>query len=143
MTFDSPEALAAFAARLAAGARIGDIIALSGPLGAGKSCFARGFLRGLGYSDEVPSPTFTLVQPYATQPPVWHVDLYRLNSADEADALGLDEAFDAVVMLIEWPERLGDRLPAETLRIHIAGTGDAPRRLTVSVPAAWEGRWPQ
>ncbi|HPU15728.1 MAG TPA: tRNA (adenosine(37)-N6)-threonylcarbamoyltransferase complex ATPase subunit type 1 TsaE [Polymorphobacter sp.] len=142
MTFDSPEALAAFAARVAGQARTGDIIALSGELGAGKSCFARGFLRGLGYQGDVPSPTFTLVQPYDTVPPVWHVDLYRLDSPDEAAALGLDEAYDDQVTLIEWPERLGPLLPADALKIRIDGSGEATRRLTVSVPASWEGRWP-
>ncbi len=141
MEFSSPETLAGFAARLAAHAKVGDVIALSGDLGAGKSCFARGFLRGLGYDGDVPSPTFTLVQPYDTEPPVWHVDLYRLDSPDEAEALGLDEAYDTQVTLIEWPERLGPRLPAEALRIRIDGAGTPIRRLTVAVPPSWEGRW--
>ena len=101
-------ALDALAAIFAAVLRPGDIIALSGDLGAGKTTFARGVLRGLGWAGEVPSPSFTLVQPYPTMPEVWHVDLYRLESADEADALGLWET-DAA-LLIEWPERLGDRL---------------------------------
>jgi tRNA threonylcarbamoyladenosine biosynthesis protein TsaE len=141
--FNSPEALADFAARVAAQARVGDILALSGDLGAGKSCFARGFLRGLGYQGDVPSPTFTLVQPYDTEPPVWHVDLYRLDTPDEAAALGLDEAYDDQVTLIEWPERLGALLPHDALRISIDGAGEATRRLTVSVPPSWEGRWPR
>lgn len=140
MEFDSPGALEAFAARLAAVLRLGDIVALSGDLGAGKTTFARGLLRGLGHQGEVPSPTFTLVQPYDTDPPVWHVDLYRLSRPRETDALGLFET-DAA-LLIEWPERLGEELPAETLRIRIEGSGEATRRLTARAPGSWEGRWP-
>jgi len=128
------------ATRLANVLRPGDIVALSGDLGAGKTSFARGVLRGLGWAGEVPSPTFTLVQPYDTVPEVWHVDLYRLGSPADADALGLFET-DAV-LLIEWPERLGGRLPAEALRLRLEGAGQATRTLTWEVPAAWEGRWP-
>ena len=120
--------------------RLGDIVALSGDLGAGKTSFARGILRGLGWTGEVPSPTFTLVQPYDTTPEVWHVDLYRLNDAREADALGLFET--EAVLLIEWPERLGVRLPTEALRLHLKGAGEATRTLTWTVPSSWEGRWP-
>lgn len=135
-------ALTAIAARLAAVLRPGDVVALSGDLGAGKTSFARGVLRGLGWGGEVPSPTFTLVQTYATSPPVWHVDLYRLASADETEALGLDDAWDEAVVLIEWPERLGHRLPDTALRLRLDGAGDATRRLTATVPGSWEGRWP-
>ena len=134
--------LEAFARRLAAVLRVGDIVALSGTLGAGKTSFARGILRGLGHVGEVPSPSFTLIQTYDTTPPLWHVDLYRLDSADEADALGLDDAYDEAVVVIEWPERLGSRLPAEALWIRLEGAGEATRRLTATVPGSWEGRWP-
>lgn len=137
----SPEALEAAGIRLGRCLRAGDIIAMSGDLGAGKTTFARGVLRGLGYSGEVPSPTFTLVQPYDTEPPVWHVDLYRLDGPREADALGLWET-DAA-LLIEWPERLGAELPADALRIHIDGSGTSTRHLTVLAPPSWEGRWPR
>ena len=132
--------LLGLASRLAAVICAGDVVALSGDLGAGKTSFARGVLRGLGYIGEVPSPTFTLVQHYDTVPEVWHVDLYRLSSAEEADSLGLWET-DAA-LLIEWPERLGTRLPAEALILRLEGAGDMPRRLTATVPKAWEGRWP-
>ena len=132
-------ALVAIAADLAAALRPGDIVALSGDLGAGKTTLARGVLRGLGWTREVPSPTFTLVQPYDTSPPVWHVDLYRLEHPRDADGLGLFET-DAA-LLIEWPERLGDRLPRESLRLHLAGASDATRRLTWALPPSWEGRW--
>ena len=128
------------AANLAAVLRVGDIVALSGDLGAGKTTFARGVLRGLGWTGEVPSPTFTLVQPYPTTPEVWHVDLYRLDGAGDVDALGLFETEAA--LLIEWPERLGTRLPPEALRLHLSGAGEATRSLTWSLPPAWEGRWP-
>lgn len=128
------------AGKLAHILRPGDIVALSGDLGAGKTSFARGVLRGLGWAGEVPSPTFTLVQPYDTTPEVWHVDLYRLDDPRDADALGLFET--EAVLLIEWPERLGARLPADALRLHLGGAGEATRTLTWQVPAGWEGRWP-
>lgn len=132
--------LEAVAADLAAVLRAGDTVALTGELGAGKTTFARAVLHGLGWTGEVPSPTFTLVQPYPTSPEVWHVDLYRLEAPGDADALGLFET-DAA-LLIEWPERLGPRLPADALRLSLEGAGDATRRLTWTAPASWEGRWP-
>jgi tRNA threonylcarbamoyladenosine biosynthesis protein TsaE len=135
--------LTALATALAAVLRPGDTIALSGDLGAGKSTFARAMIRALGWEGEVPSPTFTLVQSYDPPDvtvPVWHVDLYRLAGPDDADALGLFETDAALV--IEWPERLGDRLPADALRLTISGSGDAPRHLTWAAPPAWEDRWP-
>lgn len=135
-------ALAVLAASLATSLRAGDTIALSGDLGAGKTTFARGLLRGLGWTGEVPSPSFTLVQTYPTDPRLWHVDLYRLESAGEVDALGLDDAWDDAVVVIEWPERLGDRLPADALRLRLGGAGEATRRLTWEAPPSWEGRWP-
>jgi len=129
----------AVAARLATRLQPNDVVALSGDLGAGKTTFARALLRGLGWTGEVPSPTFTLVQSYDTVPEVWHVDLYRLNAASEAAALGLWET-DAV-LLIEWPERLGALLPVDALQLRLDGSG-CTRRLTATVPGAWEGRWP-
>jgi tRNA threonylcarbamoyladenosine biosynthesis protein TsaE len=129
------------AAALAAALCPSDIVALSGDLGAGKSTLARAVLHALGWAADVPSPTFTLVQPYEDLPiPIWHCDLYRLEHPAEADALGLFET-DAA-LLIEWPERLGTRLPPEALHLRLDGGGDAPRRLTWRAPPAWEGRWP-
>ena len=137
----TPADTAARAARLAAVLRAGDVVALHGDLGAGKSTFARGLLKAMGWAGEVPSPTFTLVQAYDDLPvPVWHVDLYRINAPAEADALGLFETDAALI--IEWPQRLGARLPAAALHLQLSGSGDEPRRLTWDAPAAWEGRWP-
>lgn len=114
-------ATAGLASELASLARAGDVILLLGDLGAGKSVFARAFINALpGPREEVPSPTFTLVQTYqrGTQE-VWHFDLYRLESADEAWELGFEEALGGGISLIEWPERLGDALPASRLEIKL------------------------
>ena len=135
--------MAALAAGLAPQLRPGDTIALHGDLGAGKTSFARALISALGWGGEVPSPTYTLVQSYEppdVRVPVWHVDLYRLDAPGDADALGLFETNAALV--IEWPERLAERLPADALHLHISGSGDAIRYLTWTAPPAWEGRWP-
>lgn len=136
-------AMTALGRAIAAVLRPGDTIALHGDLGAGKTTLARAIIAALGWPGEVPSPTYTLVQSYDppdVRIPVWHIDLYRLASPDDADALGLFETEAA--LLIEWPGRLGDRLPAEALELTISGSGDAPRHLTWTAPKAWEGRWP-
>ena len=128
--------------RLARIARPGDLIALSGPLGVGKTALARGFIAALGHSGEVPSPSFAIVQPYDDlDPPVWHVDLYRIEQPSEIDELGLDSAADAV-LLVEWPERGGVNAWPDALRLTLAFARDAERSLTAEVPPAWEGRWP-
>jgi len=128
--------------RIAARARGGDVIALSGPLGVGKTTLVRGFLAGLGHADEVPSPSFAIVQPYeALDPPAWHVDLYRLEDRSELAELGLDDTGDAV-LLVEWPERAGDDAWPEALRLSLDFAQAGARRLTAQVPPAWEGRWP-
>src|SRR6478736_5324322 len=83
----------------------GDVITLSGPLGVGKTALARGFITAKGHFGEVPSPSFAIVQPYEDlSPPVWHVDLYRIEDPSEIEELGLDAAADAV-LVVEWPER--------------------------------------
>lgn len=107
------------AARIAAVARSGDVYAISGGLGAGKTAFARAFIRALGRADEeVPSPTFTLVQTYDLPgASVWHLDLYRLSTPDDVWELGIEEAFTEAITLIEWPERMGPLLPANRLDI--------------------------
>ena len=138
------EATEAFGAALAASLRPGDVIALQGALGAGKTTLARGLLRGLGHDGEVASPTFPIVQAYAppdTRIPLWHVDLYRIEHPAELEEIGLDEARDAAAMVIEWPERL-PRLWPEALRLTLAVEPGGARALTALVPPAWGARWP-
>ncbi len=143
MIFRTEEETAAFGRQLAELARRGDVIALSGPLGVGKTTLVRGFLAALGHEHEVPSPSFAIVQPYdALDPPAWHVDLYRLQDRSELAELGLDSAEDAV-LLIEWPERAGDDAWPQALRLSLDFAEAGARRLTANVPRPWEGRWPQ
>jgi tRNA threonylcarbamoyladenosine biosynthesis protein TsaE len=133
----------ALGAALAAVARPGDVICLSGPLGVGKTALARGFIAALGHQGEVPSPSFAIVQPYEDlDPPVWHVDLYRIEKPSEIDELGLDSATDAV-LLVEWPERAGEGAWPAALRLVLDFAEDGARRLTANVPPSWEGRWPR
>jgi tRNA threonylcarbamoyladenosine biosynthesis protein TsaE len=135
-------ATARLGAELAALARAGDVITLSGPLGVGKTALARGFIAALGYSGEVPSPSFAIVQPYdELSPAVWHVDLYRIDQASEMDELGLDSAADAV-LLVEWPERAGPGAWPDALALSLDFTAEGERILTANVPPSWEGRWP-
>jgi len=131
-----------FGRGLARLAKPGDVITLSGPLGVGKTALARGFIAALGHAGEVPSPSFAIVQPYEElDPPVWHVDLYRIEDSSEIDELGLDSAADAV-LLVEWPERAGVGAWPDALRLTLAFGQDGERSLTAEVPPAWEGRWP-
>lgn len=129
---------AAIAPRLA----VGEAVLLYGPLGMGKSTLARGLIRALTRPDEdVPSPTFTLVQFYDSAPPVAHFDLYRLERPEEAAEIGLDEALDEGCAVIEWPERLGED-PAlwagpDRLTVVLAEAGEG-RRATVSGAGTWE-----
>ena len=124
--------------------RAGDVIALSGDLGAGKTSFARGILAGLGLLEEAPSPSFALVIPYAPPDvtlPVWHVDLYRLDDPEEVEQLGLDDALIDSALIIEWPERMRARLWPKALRLHFEVI-EGGRRLTVAAPPSWETRCP-
>ena len=124
--------------------RAGDVVALSGALGAGKTTLCRGVLRGLGFAGDVASPTFPLVQAYAppdTRLPLWHVDLYRIERAGEIEELGLDEALETAALLIEWPERLL-RLWPGALLLTLDVRSDEARALTAQVPPAWGRRWP-
>lgn len=108
----------AAAGRLAAALRSGDVVGLAGPLGAGKTTFARHLIRALGVADEVPSPTFNLVLTYPTPAgEIWHFDLFRIEAPHEAFELGIEAAFADAISLIEWPERLGRLLPAERLEL--------------------------
>ncbi len=135
-------ATASFAKTLAALARPGDIITLSGGLGVGKTTLARGFLAARGHFGEVPSPSFAIVQPYDhLSPPVWHCDLYRIEDPAEIVELGLDGASDGI-LLVEWPEHAGPQAWPAALRLTLSIEPDDSRRLTVAVPSAWEERWP-
>jgi tRNA threonylcarbamoyladenosine biosynthesis protein TsaE len=142
MTLADEAATAAVGAQLARRARPGDVITLSGPLGVGKTALARGFIAGLGHDGEVPSPSFAIVQPYEElDPPVWHVDLYRIEEPSEIDELGLDSAAQAV-LLVEWPERARAGWWPEALALSLEFGPGGDRILTARVPPSWEGRWP-
>jgi tRNA threonylcarbamoyladenosine biosynthesis protein TsaE len=144
MILDTPEATEALGARLAGQLRTGDVLALFGDLGAGKTTLTRGLLRGLGFEGDVGSPTFPIVQPYEDlRPPLWHVDLYRIEDPSEIDELALDEALEDGALVIEWPERLGDRLWRHALRLHLVAAEGGARALTATIPPSWEKRWPR
>ena len=137
-------ATARLAASLAARARKGDVIALSGPLGSGKTSFARAFIRARGLdAPEVPSPTFMLVEVYdgGSAIPVWHFDLYRIEKPDELRELGLEEALSEGICLIEWPERLGEFVIVERLDLALAmGKHDGERVAHLSGSPTWRKR---
>jgi tRNA threonylcarbamoyladenosine biosynthesis protein TsaE len=158
IALDLPDeaATAALARRLAGLARPGDVIALAGELGTGKTSFARAFIRSLPLGggeenatdgdaagdDEIPSPTFTLVQIYQRRPaPVWHFDLYRLERPEEAYELDLEDALTGAISLIEWPERLGPLLPPERLDVRLFFTDDGGgRRVELVGHGGWAER---
>ena len=132
---------------LADGLTAGDIISLSGPLGAGKSALARSIIVSANPNEtDVPSPTFSLVQTYelADGTPLWHLDLYRIQTPEDAMQLGLDDAFVDAVCLIEWPERLKNFLPKSTLSIHLYlacdDDVDGVRFVDITAPLNWSER---
>ncbi|WP_375229456.1 tRNA (adenosine(37)-N6)-threonylcarbamoyltransferase complex ATPase subunit type 1 TsaE [Roseobacter sp. S98] len=134
----SPEETGALAGRLAQLLTSGDVLLLTGDVGAGKTHFARHLIQSiLSVPEDVPSPTFTLVQEYDTKRgPLWHCDLYRLTSTGEVEELGLVDAFETAICLVEWPDRLGSLAPAEALEIRLdPGSGEHDRQLT----ATWTG----
>lgn len=136
-TFTSPEDTARFARALAPGLAAGDVLLLEGQIGGGKTHFARSLIQARLAADgavveDVPSPTFTLVQTYDTGAvEIWHADLYRLSHPDEVEELGLTDAFDDAICLVEWPDRLGDLAPAGALVLSFS-VGAAPETRVVT-----------
>jgi tRNA threonylcarbamoyladenosine biosynthesis protein TsaE len=134
-------ATAALAAAIAASARAGDVIALRGELGVGKTAFARAFIHARGVEEIVPSPTFTLVQVYDIGGiAVWHIDAYRLRDPEEAWELGIEDAFRDGIALVEWPERLGALVPARRLEIALSEGASPDSRRAIIDPG---GDWPR
>ncbi|MHA6324497.1 tRNA (adenosine(37)-N6)-threonylcarbamoyltransferase complex ATPase subunit type 1 TsaE [Roseivivax sp. CAU 1753] len=141
LTLQGPDATVALARKIAPALGPGDVILLAGGIGAGKTHFARALIQSrLDRPEDVPSPTFTLVQVYDTdRGEIWHADLYRLDGPDSVIELGLTEAFDTAICLLEWPDRLGDLAPPGALSLSFSdgATVDARR-----VDAAWsDPRW--
>ncbi|SIS58190.1 tRNA (adenosine(37)-N6)-threonylcarbamoyltransferase complex ATPase subunit type 1 TsaE [Phaeovulum vinaykumarii] len=135
--FPDAEATAAFGRRLASLLAPGDVVLLSGPIGAGKSHLARACIAARleveGRVEDIPSPTFTLVQVYEVAGcEIWHADLYRLTHSDELVELGLEDAFASAICLIEWPDRLGDLAPAGALSIALSAAPDDSRTARLS-----------
>jgi tRNA threonylcarbamoyladenosine biosynthesis protein TsaE len=143
MMLKDEKATLAFGRKLARLLRAGDVVTLSGALAAGKTTLVRGVLGALGHKGEVPSPSFAIVQPYeALNPPIWHVDLYRIENASDLDELGLDDIRKDGVLIVEWPDHSGARLWPEALALSLDVADNGARALTADVPASGEGRWP-
>ncbi|WP_339739254.1 tRNA (adenosine(37)-N6)-threonylcarbamoyltransferase complex ATPase subunit type 1 TsaE [uncultured Maricaulis sp.] len=145
LTLTDLAATSALGHRLAALLDAGDVVCLAGDLGAGKTTLARQVIADLCGIDDAPSPTYTIVQVYETAAaiPLWHVDLYRIEDPADVEQLGLDDAFDDAITLIEWPERLANNLPADRLEISIAITGagvDTVREARITGFGSWESR---
>lgn len=129
--------------RIATRLQPGDVVALTGGLGTGKTTLSRAILSALGHDGEVPSPTFTIIETYDhLDPPVVHADFYRLEHPSEAEQLGLDDYRDGAALLAEWPDHaggFGNEAACLQITLEIAGAG----RIAVVEPgAAWQGRWP-
>ena len=139
LTLDDETVTAALGARIATALRPGDVVALTGDLGAGKTALARAILRALGVTGHVPSPTFTLVQSYETPGlTVHHFDLYRIEDVSELRELGLEEAKEEGVVLIEWPDRgMPQAWAADALRVGLSATGETVRQAKISGPSRW------
>ena len=135
--------MADFGARIAAQLRPGDVVALSGGLGAGKTTLARGIIAAMGHVGEVPSPTFTIVEVYGDlRIPLVHADFYRIERPAEADELGLDDYREGAGLIAEWPEHVGGfATEPGCLAIALENAGDG-RRAIVEPGEAWLGRLP-
>ena len=144
MTIDLPDlaAMGAFGERVAARLRPGDVVALSGPLGSGKTTLARGIIAALGHRGEVPSPTFTIVEMYDLAPPLVHADFYRLDRPQGAEELGLDDYREGAALIAEWPEKAGGfRHEPGCLSVALE-VADRGRKAIVEGGADWHGRMP-
>ena len=134
-----PDATTRLGRALGAVAQAGDRVCLWGDLGAGKTHLAKAFGAGMGVTDTIVSPSFVLMAEYEGRLPLFHIDPYRLLSAEDALSGGLiDERQGEGVTIVEWPERLGDALPVDRLDVRIDGTGDEPRTITL---IAWGERY--
>ena len=127
--------------------KTGDVLTFEGKLGSGKTEFCRAIIHSLGYNEDVPSPTFNLVQTYEPGlddpliPPVWHMDLFRLESAEDVIELGVEVGFDTAITLIEWPDRMGNYLPLEHLKISLfQGDIEDSRYISFKGSSNWEQR---
>nr|WP_245173865.1 tRNA (adenosine(37)-N6)-threonylcarbamoyltransferase complex ATPase subunit type 1 TsaE [Erythrobacter sp. A6_0] len=143
MTLPDLNAVAALGRRIAAKLQPGDVVALSGDLGAGKTTLSRAILAAAGHAGEVPSPTFTIIETYArTDPPMVHADFYRLDDPSELEEIGLDDYREGAALLAEWPDRAGGfaHEPA-CLSVELENGGEG-RRAIVEGGSAWHGRMP-
>ncbi len=145
MILESEQATLDLGERLAKLIMPGDKIALSGELGAGKTTLARGVLRGLGFEEEVPSPTFAIVQQYdppETRLSIAHADFYRIENASELQELGLDDILNEGALMAEWPDRIPGKFWDGALKLGLKIGANDIRQLTCSVGVAWKDRWP-
>ena len=132
ITTSDPDATEVVGERLGRTLSPGAVVAVTGELGAGKTCFIRGLVRGLDVTTPATSPTFVLINEYQGRLPVHHLDAYRTESLTELMELGLPELFDEDgVTLVEWADKVAPLLPPRTIHVHIAGLGDEPREITV------------
>ena len=136
-----PEVTRATGERLARALRPGDVVALYGELGAGKTCFVQGLARGVEARNEVTSPTFIFINEYQGRIPIYHVDLYRTEGLQEILDLGVEEyLYGDGITVVEWAEKIEHLLPAGTIRVTIMGLGDEPRQIRLEgIPAGWDG----
>jgi tRNA threonylcarbamoyladenosine biosynthesis protein TsaE len=133
----SPEETQAIGERLGARLTPGSVVACTGELGAGKTCFLQGLARGLGVTADVTSPTFVLINQYRGRHPVYHLDAYRTGSLIELIDLGIEEMLHGDgVTVVEWADKLLPLLPARTIRVHISGLGDEPREIVIDEPVS-------
>jgi len=140
LTSRSPAETQALGERLGARLAPGAVVACTGLLGAGKTCFLQGLARGLGVASDVTSPTFVLINQYRGRLPLYHLDAYRTGSLTELVDLGLEEMLDGDgVTVIEWADKLLPLLPARTIRVHLSGLGDEPREIVIEEPVSDSG----